>query len=422
MGFKFNPLAYSGFSASAEGATTAADLSYDNSTSGLTATDVQDAIDEVEDRVDGAEADITVAESDIDDLETLSGSAGATSHGTFTGITIPDNSTTKGALQALETEVELKLNSSEKGANNGVATLDAGGKVPSSQLPNSIMEYQGVWNATTNTPTLIDGTGNIGDVYRVTVAGSQDLGSGSISFDIGDYAIYNPSGVWEKSDTTDAVASVNSQLGIVVLDTDDISEGTNKYYASSLFDTDLATKDTDDLTEGATNKYYASSLFDTDLATKDTDDLAEGATNKYYASSLFDTDLATKDTDDLTEGTNLYFTEARAQAAVGVIPEASAAFLESQTNTTLFTLSGAARSAVIQLSVYIDADTDVGSIHTVEAIKIGSSWMAGISKVGSDDVILNVTSGGAVQYTSTTYAGFVSPNSVIKYKYNTTSV
>ena len=72
--------------------------------------------------------------------------------------------------------------------------------------------------------------------------------------------------------------------------------------------------------------------------------------------------------------------------------------------------------------MYIDADTDVGSIHTVEAIKIGSSWMAGISKVGSDDVILNVTSGGAVQYTSTTYAGFVSPNSVIKYKYNTTSV
>jgi len=53
------------------------------------------------------------------------------------------------------------------------------------------------------------------------------------------------------------VVSVNGQTGVVVLDTDDVSEGaTNKYYASSLFDADLATKDTDDLAEGATNLYF----------------------------------------------------------------------------------------------------------------------------------------------------------------------
>lgn len=48
----------------------------------------------------------------------------------------------------------------QKGANNGVATLDAGGKVPVSQLPNSVMELQGFWNASTNTPSLSDGSGN----------------------------------------------------------------------------------------------------------------------------------------------------------------------------------------------------------------------------------------------------------------------
>ena len=60
-----------------------------------------------------------------------------------------------------------------------------------------------MWNASTNTPTLADGSGDTGDVYRVSVAGTRDLGSGAIDFQVGDYAIYNGS-TWEKSDTTDA--------------------------------------------------------------------------------------------------------------------------------------------------------------------------------------------------------------------------
>jgi hypothetical protein len=117
------------------------------------------------------------------------------------------------------------------GANNGIATLDGGGKVPVSQLPSAVMTYEGVWNASTNSPTLADGAGDAGQVYRVGIAGSQDLGSGSISFSVGDYVIYNGT-IWEKSDTTDAVASVNGQTGIVVLDTDDIAEGAALYFTN----------------------------------------------------------------------------------------------------------------------------------------------------------------------------------------------
>lgn len=102
------------------------------------------------------------------------------------------------------------------------ASLDGNGKVPISELPNSIMEYQGVWNAATNTPSLVNGTGNTGDVYRVTAAGSRNFGAGSISFDVGDYVIYNGS-VWEKSDTTDAVATVAGRTGNVTLSISDIS-------------------------------------------------------------------------------------------------------------------------------------------------------------------------------------------------------
>ena len=112
---------------------------------------------------------------------------------------------------------------SEKGQNNGYASLDAGGKIPAAQLPSSVIEYKGTWNASTNTPTLADGTGDAGDVYIVSVGGTQNLGSGNISFDAGDWVMYNGS-VWQKSTGSNAVASVNGQTGIVVLDTDDISE------------------------------------------------------------------------------------------------------------------------------------------------------------------------------------------------------
>lgn len=130
---------------------------------------------------------------------------------------------------ATQTALDLKINSTEKGANNGVATLGAGGKIPAAQLPNTVMDYLGAWNASTNSPALIDGTGNAGDVYRVSVAGSQDLGSGVQNFDVGDFVIYSGA-IWQWSGGSDAVVSVNGQQGIVLLDTDDIAEGTALYF------------------------------------------------------------------------------------------------------------------------------------------------------------------------------------------------
>jgi len=113
---------------------------------------------------------------------------------------------------------------SEKGNANGYASLDGGGKVPITQLPSSIMEYQGTWNASTNTPTLADGTGSTGDVYRVSVGAARNLGSGSITFDVGDYCIYNGT-IWQKSDTTDAVSSVAGRTGDVTLTSSDVGLG-----------------------------------------------------------------------------------------------------------------------------------------------------------------------------------------------------
>ena len=74
--------------------------------------------------------------------------------------------------------------------------------------------YMGTWDASTNTPTLADGTGTQGHWYRVIVGGTIDLGSGSITFDVGDDVSHNGS-VWEKIPAKDftLLPATASQLG-----------------------------------------------------------------------------------------------------------------------------------------------------------------------------------------------------------------
>ena len=94
-------------------------------------------------------------------------------------------------------------------AANGIPQLDVNGKILVSQLPNSVMEYQGTWNANTNTPTLTNGGAfNQGDVYLCNVAGTTDFGAGPISFVVGDQVIYSGS-IWQRaSGSTGTVTSV----------------------------------------------------------------------------------------------------------------------------------------------------------------------------------------------------------------------
>lgn len=112
---------------------------------------------------------------------------------------------------------------SEKAQANGYASLDANGKVPTSQLPATVFSYKGSWDASTNTPTLTDGTGTAGDTYRCATGGTVNFGAGNITFTVGDLALYDGTN-WQRVDGADAVESVNGQTGVVVLDADDISD------------------------------------------------------------------------------------------------------------------------------------------------------------------------------------------------------
>jgi hypothetical protein len=119
--------------------------------------------------------------------------------------------------QALLDTYQLR---SEKGNANGYASLDSQGKVPISQLPSSIMEYKGTWNASTNTPTLANGTGDTGDVYICNVAGTVNFGAGPLTFAVGDYVIYSGT-IWQRS--SGAVGTVTSVAASITGDSVTIS-------------------------------------------------------------------------------------------------------------------------------------------------------------------------------------------------------
>jgi hypothetical protein len=112
---------------------------------------------------------------------------------------------------------------------NGIPQLDGSGKILVSQLPNSVMEYKGTWNAATNTPTLVNGTGNQGDVYLCNVAGTVDFGAGPIVFFVGDQVIYSGT-IWQRasgaSGTVTSVAVTESGDALTITGSPITTSGT----------------------------------------------------------------------------------------------------------------------------------------------------------------------------------------------------
>ena len=91
-----------------------------------------------------------------------------------------------------ELDEQLDITSSENYAAINLGTSDAK-KVKVGLLRG----FKGSWNASTNTPSLADGTGLELDVYLVSTSGSSDFGSGTITFKTDDLVFYNGT-KWQK--------------------------------------------------------------------------------------------------------------------------------------------------------------------------------------------------------------------------------
>lgn len=145
-------------------------------------------------------------------------------------------------VTGLQSALDAKIPLTQKGIANGVATLDSNTKIPLNQIPDSIIgqvEYQGTWNASTDTPTLPDASTVKGHYYVTSTAGTY----GSDSFQIGDWVISD--GVkWDKVDNTDAVQSVAGRTGAVTLSTADIESGEFSYARLPISSTQVSNWDT----------------------------------------------------------------------------------------------------------------------------------------------------------------------------------
>ena len=106
----------------------------------------------------------------------------------------------------------------QKGVATGVATLGVDGRLTTDQIPSSLsgaQVFQGGWNASTNTPTLSNGTGTTGYQYIVTTPGNRNLGAGNVAYASGDTITYG-GGVWNYVQGSSPISSVSGNLHMVV--------------------------------------------------------------------------------------------------------------------------------------------------------------------------------------------------------------
>ena len=195
-----------------------------------------------------------------------------------------------------------KQSTSEKGQADGYAPLDSNSKVPSANLPDSLVGavvYQGTWNASTNIPALpTPALSNKGHYYIVSASGVY-LG---ITYAIGDWAISNGS-AWQKVDNTQDVNSVFGRQGNVVANQSDYATfyaDINDAYSDAKVDLNLnvaSANATQVLSWSGTDYVWVNQQSgggggdvisvngQQGVVSLDTDDIPEGATNLYNVQS-----------------------------------------------------------------------------------------------------------------------------------------
>ena len=272
------------------------------------------------------------------------------------------------------------------------------GKVPLSQLPAAVLVYKGVYNATTNSPTLADGVGTAGSMYKVTVAGTQDFGSGNITFNVGDYIILNDSMVWEKSDTTDAVNSVNGQVGDVTLTKSDVGLGN--------------VDNTSDATKNSATATLTNKSIDADnntISNLEVDNLKSGVldTDLSSVSASHDTIPSAKAVKDYVDA-NIGASSVNGDIALTTF--AAANNQASAASITGFAFSAAVvRGFKALVTISVDATSDLYETVEIIGVQKASGFDIAVSGAGDDTgVVFSITSAGQVQYTTPNFSGFVS--------------
>lgn len=214
------------------------------------------------------------------------------------------------------------------------------------------LTYGGEWNANTNVPPFSDATGNEGSYRLVSVSGTQDLGSGSIDFTAGQWAVYR-NGRWSSSVSrptaktrecrlVECTGKTINRLTDVLIDLDIKANGVN--YSSSFFNTTEWASEAASIVSGG---YY---LRDQKSLLEIIKDIQDGA-NKRFRFEINGDGLRTLRVDDNARAVKMYVAKEKIKEnetfEVGTDRSSVFAFSKVKYNTDY---SGDAFSTVIDTS------------------------------------------------------------------------
>ena len=174
----------------------------------------------------------------------------------------------------------------EKGAANGVASLDVNGKVPIEQLPTEALVFKGYWKPSSGSYPP-DGT-VAGDFYIVEEEGDFD----NIHWNVNDWLIWDGT-KWTRSENHNDVTSVNGKKGAVKVygDNTEITETSDTRTIKEYIDAITVDGESKDENDNYTSK-----------AVIDVTELPETLNDKVYVKS--DKTVYAKDIKLVTEAEN----------------------------------------------------------------------------------------------------------------------
>ena len=297
----------------------------------------------------------------------------------------------------------------EGATNQYFTTLRARQSISLTSDDGTIISYSSqtgqITFTTPDTDQIVEGSTN---QYFTTARARNSVSNGAnIDYDASTGIFSTQSAVW----------SVNSQTNAVVLDTDDINEGSANLYftnARGRGSVSLTTDDTDILS-------YNSGTGTFTFVTPSTDTINEGSTNLYYTdarvraavsasgnisynSSTGNFSYSTPTTDGVNEGSsNLYFTNGRARLAVSLTSDNTDVLnYDSATGVFTFSLGSQTTDDVAEGTTnlyYLDSRARA-SISTAGWGNLSYNNSTGVITVSAPDTD-DVTEGTNLYYTNT---------------------